>query len=239
MGGGHASPGSRNAGVVQGRDGWRRARVVPQLRIYITKVYKRVMEDVDPKELVRALVVVSTRLTRAFRRLIGNESELVTLRALAVVEQYQPVRVGHFAQGYLSSQPAATKLLARLEDEGLVSRETSPTDRRASQFSLTDLGRVRLAKYRTIMTEQMVPYFEGLSAEDRLRVHRALGLVGEYLHNEHPVDRDEGVDNEAFGTPGDDGVPVLPGTITDELTDGEAASTTDTTDNGKGKQERR
>ena len=85
----------------------------------------------------------------------------------------------------------------------------------------------------------MVPYFEGLSAEDRLRVHRALGLVGEYLHNEHPVDRDEGVDNEAFGTPGDDGVPVLPGTITDELTDGEAASTTDTTDNGKGKQERR
>lgn len=43
----------------------------------------------------------------------------------------------------------------------------------------------------------------------------------------------------SLGTPGDDGVPVLPGTITDELTDGEAASTTDTTDNGKGKQERR
>ncbi|MFE2655331.1 MULTISPECIES: MarR family winged helix-turn-helix transcriptional regulator [Brevibacterium] len=152
------------------------------------------MEDVDPDELVKGLVVVSLRLTRAFRRLIGNESELVTLRALAVVEQYQPVRVGHFAQGYLSSQPAATKLLARLEDDGLVVREASPTDRRASQFSLTDAGRSRLAVNREIMIDQMVPYFQALTPEDRLSVHRALLLVGDYLHNEHPVDTDDAPD---------------------------------------------
>lgn len=146
------------------------------------------MDDVDSAELVSRLVVVSSRLTRAFRRLIGNESSLATLRALAVVEQYQPVRVGHFAQGYLSSQPAATKLLARLEEAELVIREASPTDRRASQFSLTDAGRERLKENRSIMIDQMEPYFESLSPDERLSVHRALGLVSDYLKDQHPVD---------------------------------------------------
>lgn len=146
------------------------------------------MDDVDSAELVSRLVVVSSRLTRAFRRVIGNEHSLATLRALAVVEQYQPVRVGHFAQGYLSSQPAATKLLAKLEDAGLVIREASPTDGRASQFSLTDAGRERLAENRSIMIDQMRPYFESLSPEERMSVDRALGLVSDYLKDRHPVD---------------------------------------------------
>lgn len=149
------------------------------------------MDDVDSAELVSRLVVVSSRLTRAFRRVIGNENSLATLRALAVVEQYQPVRVGHFAQGYLSSQPAATKLLARLEEAGLVLREASPTDGRASQFSLTDAGRRRLAENREIMIEQMRPYFESLSPEERLSVDHALGLVSAYLRDRHPVDISE------------------------------------------------
>src|SRR5699024_10185232 len=149
------------------------------------------MDDVDSAELVSRLVVVSSRLTRAFRRVIGNENSLATLRALAVVEQYQPARVGHFAQGYLSSQPAATKLLARLEEAGLVLREASPTDGRASQFSLTDAGRQRLAENREIMTEQMRPYFESLTPEERLSFDHALGLVSAYLRDRHPVDISE------------------------------------------------
>ncbi|WP_210603450.1 MarR family winged helix-turn-helix transcriptional regulator [Brevibacterium oceani] len=154
------------------------------------------MDDVNSAELVSRLVVVSSRLTRAFRRVIGNESSLAALRALAVVEQYQPVRVGHFAQGYLSSQPAATKLLSRLEEAGLVLREASPTDGRASQFSLTDAGRERLAENRSIMTEQMQPYFESLSPEERLSVDRALGLVSDFLKDRHPVDIAEGAADE-------------------------------------------
>ena len=146
------------------------------------------MDDVDSAELVSRLVVVSSRLTRAFRGVIGNENSLAALRALAVVEQYQPVRVGHFAQGYLSSQPAATKLLAKLEEAGLVVREPSPTDGRASQFSLTDAGRARLAENRAIMIEQMQPYFESLSVEERQSVDRALGLVSDFLKDRHPVD---------------------------------------------------
>ncbi|TGD36638.1 MarR family winged helix-turn-helix transcriptional regulator [Brevibacterium aurantiacum] len=163
------------------------------------------MDDVDSAEIVAGLVVVSSRLTRAFRRVIGNESQLVTLRALAVVEQYQPVRVGHFAQGYLCSQPAATKLLARLEGEGLVIREASVTDRRASQFSLTDAGRAKLAENRGIMIGQMEPYFESLSADERVSVHRALGLVAQYLQEQHPVDVDEArVDDSGKDDSGED-----------------------------------
>ena len=155
------------------------------------------MDDVDSAELVSGLVVVSSRLTRALRRVVGNESELVTLRALGVVEQYQPVRVGHFAQGYLSSQPAATKILARLEEAGYVLREASASDRRASQFSLTDAGRARLIANRNILAERMEPYFEALTPDDRLSVHRALGLVSQYLQDEHPVDVEEAQHAEA------------------------------------------
>ncbi len=142
--------------------------------------------------------------------MIGNESSLAALRALAVVEQYQPVRVGHFAQGYLSSQPAATKLLARLEEAGLVLREASPTDGRASQFSLTDAGRERLAENRSIMIDQMEPYFESLSPEERLSVDHALGLVSAFLKDRHPVD---GIDDA--GPQNAVGDTVLDGTASD------------------------
>lgn len=148
------------------------------------------MEDIDSAELVSRLVVVSSRMTRALRRLVGNEGELVVLRALSVVEQYQPVRVGHFAQAYLSSQPAATKLLARLETEGLVRRAPSPGDKRSSQFSLTESGRDRLAVNRSLMAEQMEPYFEALTARERVGLDRALSLVNEYLADAHPVHPD-------------------------------------------------
>ena len=123
--------------------------------------------------------------------MIGNEGDLVALRALGVVEQYQPVRVGHFAQGYLCSQPAATKVLARLEEAGYVHREASPNDKRASQLSLTDIGRARLAENRSMMAERMKPYFEALTPGDRLGVQRALGLVSQYLLDQHPVDAEE------------------------------------------------
>ncbi|GAA1862238.1 MarR family winged helix-turn-helix transcriptional regulator [Brevibacterium marinum] len=157
------------------------------------------MDDVDSNEIVSGLVVVSSRLTRALRRVIGDESDLVTLRGLGVVEQYQPVRVGHFAQGYLCSQPAATKVLARLEEAGYVLREASASDRRASQFSLTDAGRARLAENRNVLAERMEPYFEALTPEDRLSVHRALGLVSQYLQEQHPVDADEIQQDETQG----------------------------------------
>lgn len=96
-------------------------------------------------------------------------------------------------KGISVSQPAATKLLAKLEEAGLVVREPSPTDGRASQFSLTDAGRARLAENRAIMIEQMQPYFESLSVEERQSVDRALGLVSDFLKDRHPVD---GVDEQ-------------------------------------------
>ncbi|GAA1510880.1 hypothetical protein GCM10009690_12380 [Brevibacterium permense] len=97
----------------------------------------------------------------------------------------------------MSSQPAATKLLAKLEEAGLVVREPSPTDGRASQFSLTEAGRERLAENRSIMIEQMQPYFESLSVEERQSVDRALGLVSDFLKDRHPVDGVDEPDDES------------------------------------------
>ena len=38
------------------------------------------------------------------------------------------------------------------------------------------------------MIEQMQPYFESLSVEERQSVDRALGLVSDFLKDRHPVD---------------------------------------------------
>src|SRR5699024_6126179 len=161
------------------------------------------MDDVDSAELVSRLVVVSSLLPRAFRRVIGNENSLATLRALAVVEQYQPVRAGHLAQGDLSSQPAATKLLARLDAAGLGLRGARPTDGRAPQFSLTDAGRQRQGGDREIVTEQMRPYVESLTPEERLSFDHALGLVSAYLRDRRPVDISEEDTREDTSTTGE------------------------------------
>jgi DNA-binding MarR family transcriptional regulator len=56
------------------------------------------------------------------------------------------VRIGDLAQAVHLSQPALSRLVARLEDRGLVARSKTDDDQRAVFITLTEAGRSMLAR---------------------------------------------------------------------------------------------
>jgi DNA-binding MarR family transcriptional regulator len=77
----------------------------------------------------------------------------LTPRELADAERVQP--------------PTMTKILARLEELGLLQRTPHPTDRRQVLLSATVTGRDIVAEQRRVKDEWLTRVLAGLSAEER------------------------------------------------------------------------
>ncbi len=57
-----------------------------------------------------------------------------------------PVRMNELADDLILSRGGATRLIARMEEAGLVAREIPPTDRRATFAIITDKGRAAIER---------------------------------------------------------------------------------------------
>jgi DNA-binding MarR family transcriptional regulator/GNAT superfamily N-acetyltransferase len=77
--------------------------------------------------------------------------------------------------GYLS------RLLARLEDQGLVTRDRSPTDARRQRVALTEPGASAFATLDERSAAEVGALLDGLRAEDRARLLEAMRTVREVL----------------------------------------------------------
>ena len=64
--------------------------------------------------------------------------------ALVSVEEHESLRIGDLAEREGVSAPTATRLVASLEEAGLLSRTSDPADRRTAYVALTDAGREKL-----------------------------------------------------------------------------------------------
>src|ERR687895_366358 len=65
---------------------------------------------------------------------------------LANLKARGPLRMNALADELILSRGGATRLVARMEEAGLVARETPPTDRRATFAVITDTGRAALER---------------------------------------------------------------------------------------------
>ncbi len=99
-------------------------------------------------------------------------------RALGVVARRAdaPPRLADLAEWLRISPRSATEVVDGLAERGLVRREPSPTDRRATVVVLTDAGRDLWQQVRTARsTDDSV--FDVLSAADRAALRRLLTTV--------------------------------------------------------------
>ena len=79
-----------------------------------------------------------------------------------------------------------TGVVDTLEREGMVVRERSADDRRVVRLRLTPVGRRRFRTTKTLVTEQIAPVFEGLSAKDEAVVRRFLSTTIARLSDTDP-----------------------------------------------------
>jgi DNA-binding MarR family transcriptional regulator len=106
-----------------------------------------------PAELAAILRPSLLRLTRTIRNQRVDESVTLTLlAALVTLETRGPMSPGALAAQERVQPPSMTKILAKLEEKGLVERSPHASDRRQVVVAVTDAGRALLDRERSART---------------------------------------------------------------------------------------
>jgi DNA-binding MarR family transcriptional regulator len=121
------------------------------------------------------------RLTRLMRQERSDASVPIgQLAALGTVHHYGPLTAGELADREQMQPPSMTKIIAALEDRGLVQRAVGPIDRRQVLISSTQAGRELVLSTRRARTEWLARRLALLTADERA-VLRAAAPVLEKL----------------------------------------------------------
>jgi DNA-binding MarR family transcriptional regulator len=125
-------------------------------------------------ELAARLRLVVGRLHRRIR-IDGRESiPPLQLSALVTVEQHGPLRLSELARREAVTAPTMSRVLAALDDQGLVIRTPDPHDARGVRIVLSDEGAVRLAEVRSHRTALVARRLARLDDGERKRIVAAL-----------------------------------------------------------------
>ncbi len=105
--------------------------------------------------------------------------------AILVSVKYSPgVGIGELAAHERVSAAAMSKLVSRLERDGLVERTPSPSDRRRHGLALTAEGQRVLRSVRSRRTAWLATRLRELGPEERAAVEAAVAPLSRLLHGE-------------------------------------------------------
>lgn len=139
-------------------------------------------------EVAAHLRLVVTRMARRLRTEAGTGLGPSLGAALATVERFGPLSPSELADREGIRRPSATRLVAKLEEGGYVTREPDPDDGRSFRVSLSVVGAEHIRDVRSRKDAFLTRRLQELSAEDRATLDRASDLL-ERLLEDHPGDR--------------------------------------------------
>jgi len=128
--------------------------------------------------LASALRMTVMRLARRLRaQRVDTGHTLSQLAALATVERHGSMSPGELAAHEKVQPPSMTKLIARLEADGLLQRSPHPTDRRQQLLALTRAGRDLLAADRRRRDAWLSTHLGTLDADQLTALAQVLPLL--------------------------------------------------------------
>jgi DNA-binding MarR family transcriptional regulator len=111
-----------------------------------------VIADDAQTELAARLRLAVGRLNRRIR-IDGHESiPPLQLSALVTVEEHGPLRLSELARREAVTAPTMSRVLAALDEQGLVVRNPDPQDARGVLITLSEVGAARLDEVRSHRT---------------------------------------------------------------------------------------
>jgi DNA-binding MarR family transcriptional regulator len=127
----------------------------------------------DRRDLARRLAFVVGTINRRLRPPADGLSH-VAVSALSTISRTGAVRPGDLARLEGIAAPGMTRLVADLEQRGLVVRTADEHDRRSTLLSLTDAGERELREARTTRSAWVADLLEEVPPADLDAVERAV-----------------------------------------------------------------
>ncbi len=134
-------------------------------------------------ELAAHLRLSVTRTARRLRQEAGTGLTPSLASALATVERHGPLAPSALAAAERIQRPTATRIVGRLEADGLLARGPDPDDGRGCLVRITPRGRALLRALRSRKTAFLARRLETLGPEDRATLDRAAGLLDRLLQD--------------------------------------------------------
>ena len=121
------------------------------------------------------------RVARRLRQEAGGELSPSLTAALSTVERHGPLTPSELATRERIKRPTATRVLSRLEEEGLIERTADLYDRRSSLVAVTGKGSELLQALRTRKTAFLAARLDDLEPEERATLERAADILERVL----------------------------------------------------------
>ena len=142
---------------------------------------QRADEIADLADRVRTII---TPLARQLRQHANDGLTPTLLSAIGTIGRRGPITLGKLAAQERVSPPMITKLVVRLEAQGLVARTTDPADRRVSWVALTETGEAWLAEARARRNQWLAHRLSTLTTEDMDMLAASLPVIERLLQPE-------------------------------------------------------
>ena len=135
----------------------------------------------DAAELPARLRLAIARMARRLRQEAGDELSPSMTAALATIDRHGPLAPSRLAELERIKRPTVTRVLQRLEEEGLVERSEDPDDRRSAVVCVTKEGAALLKKLRSRKNAYLAKRLRELPADDVKALERAADVLERLL----------------------------------------------------------
>ena len=132
-------------------------------------------------EIAARLRLSATRLARRLRQESGAGLSPSQQSALAVIANHGPLTLGALAEHERVAPPSITKVVSKLECDGLVVRTPDPGDRRVCRVAISPEGSALLEESRRRKTAWLTARISELDPDRQRHLADALDVLDELI----------------------------------------------------------
>jgi DNA-binding MarR family transcriptional regulator len=132
-------------------------------------------------EIASRLRLSATRLARRLRQESGAGLSPSQHSALAVIANHGPLTLGALAEHERIAPPSITKVVSKLECDGLVTRTPDPADRRVCRVVISPEGEALLEESRRRKTAWLTARISELDSDRQRRLSDALDVLDDLI----------------------------------------------------------
>jgi DNA-binding MarR family transcriptional regulator len=142
------------------------------------------MRTSSQADLAVRLRLAIARTARRLRQQAGEELSPSQAAALATIDRHGPLTPSELASRERIKRPTATRVIARLEESGLVDRTRDPEDGRSSLVAVAPAGRELLERVRTRKDAYLSRRLRELTPDERATLDRAAAILERLLEED-------------------------------------------------------